>query len=197
VSKPKVLIVGYENGFRGFYEDYGFQVVNNPLEADLYQFTGGEDVTPELYNCLNTHSYNNLNRDLIEAGYFTVGRRLNKPMVGVCRGGQFLNVMCGGAMLQHVSGHTSSHPIKTTGGTHEIMATSTHHQMMIPSNRAKLLAWANIVHPRDDSDMDNDPEVLFYEQERCLCFQPHPEYRKFKELEEYFFELVNGLLLRR
>lgn len=37
-------------------------------------------------------------------------------MVGICRGAQFLNVMAGGKMIQHVEGHAIH-------GTHEIVVT--------------------------------------------------------------------------
>ena len=185
MDSRKVYIVGHDNGFESFYRDYGWVMTNDPCSADLLQFTGGEDVTPAIYNCPNTNSYYNWKRDLEEAGYFAIARRLNIPMVGVCRGGQFLNVMCGGAMHQHVEGHSQSHEIHTANGS--MMATSTHHQMMCPSDRAKLLAWGSII--------GVDPEVVYYEQERCLCFQPHPEYRRYKDLEEYFFGLIDNLLL--
>jgi gamma-glutamyl-gamma-aminobutyrate hydrolase PuuD len=188
VSKPKVYIVGRENGFQEFYEQNGFDVTGKEFNADLFQFTGGEDVTPEIYGEENIASYNNLNRDLYEAGYFALARRLDKPMVGVCRGGQFLNVMCGGWMDQDVPGHTRDHKIITATGS--LMATSTHHQMMRPGAGANLLAWADIVG-------ELDTEVLFYEHYRCLCFQPHPEYRRFPELEKYYFGLIHNLLLNR
>src|SRR3546814_3238996 len=42
---------------------------------------------------------------LFRSGYFAIARRMHKPMAGICRGGQFLNVMCGGSMIQHVEGH--------------------------------------------------------------------------------------------
>lgn len=190
MEKSKVHIVGGGRDFVKFYEDHGFSITPNPFEADLFQFTGGEDVTPEIYNETNTHSHNNLGRDLEEMGYFHLAKRLNKPMVGVCRGGQFLNVMCGGQMIQHVHGHTQSHLIYMNGGQNSMMATSTHHQMMIPGENGLLLAWGTIVG-------EHDTEVVFYEHDRCLCFQPHPEYRSFPELEEYFFGLVNNLLLNR
>lgn len=192
----KVFVVGGSREWFEWFIEHGYNVVHNIFDADLVQFTGGEDVTPAIYGEKNTHSYNNVNRDLLEAGYFALARRLNKPMVGICRGGQFLNVMCGGHMIQHVKGHTNNHKITAVvddevfGALMELDATSTHHQMMQPTQFGQLLAWAKIVH---DGEKEVDPEVVYYEEEKCLCFQPHPEYRVFKELENYYFGLINSL----
>lgn len=201
MTNRKVYIVGNEDGFKDFFEEYGFQVTKDVFEADLLQFTGGEDVTPEIYGEANTQSYNNTDRDLIEMGFYALALRLNKPMVGVCRGGQFLNVMCGGKMIQNVHGHTKNHEIITKDGE-VLMATSTHHQMMIPDEfHGEVWAWANIVHktadPYHPGFEEYDSEVIFYDDQRCLCFQPHPEYRRYERLEKYYFELIDQLLLWR
>src|SRR5574337_2129865 len=99
----KMYVVG--GGHKQVFTDMGFKVVDNPLKADIFQFMGGEDVSPELYNEPNTHSYSNIHRDIEEMGYLTLAIKFGKPCVGICRGGQFLNVMCGGKMIQDISGH--------------------------------------------------------------------------------------------
>lgn len=192
----KVFVVGGSHGLEDWFHKNGFDTTCHPFEADLFQFMGGADVTPAIYGEENTHSYNDFARDLHEAGYFALAHRINKPMVGICRGGQFLNVMCGGHMLQHVEGHTRNHKItaavddKVFGALMELDATSTHHQMMQPTMYGQLLAWATIVH---DGEKEVDPEVVYYAEEQCLCFQPHPEYGTFDGLEKYYFGLINSL----
>ena len=121
--------------------------------------------------------------------------------IGVCRGGQFLNVMNGGTMWQHVSGHTGTHKIvDVTGLTDgkEINVTSTHHQMMIPSESSpgEILAYADDLSSNHQTDSKRihdgiDVEVIYYERTKSLCFQPHPEYPYApKECTKYFFDLV-------
>lgn len=194
----KVFIVGGGSQYADMFRARGWEVMDwtnptNILDCDLVQFTGGEDVTPELYNQRNTRSHFNLNRDIKEAGVFAVALRIHKPMAGICRGGQFLNVMCGGEMIQHVDGHATgkTHKIARVGWLgkkyDEIEVTSTHHQMMIPGEEASILAVAGIT-------SDCDYEVLFYEESKVLCFQPHPEFGGYEECTNYYFELLKDYL---
>lgn len=184
----KVFILGGGQYIRMFIER-GWVVTSDFFKADLIQFTGGADVTPEIYGEVNTASGNDLSRDLLEAGYFGLAQRMNKPMAGICRGGQFLNVMCGGSMKQHVEGHATgmNHLVEDTGTHKTITVTSTHHQMMVPSSDAVLVAFASIVGKED-------AEVLYYYKQRALCFQPHPEFTNVKGCTDYYFELLHDYL---
>jgi hypothetical protein len=120
------------------------------------------------------------------------------PMVGICRGGQFLNVMNGGRMFQDVNNHAIGHMHKATILESGVVVdvTSTHHQMMRP-NRDKGIVlmeanpklatkkeymayneggaqpdgWAVYNAPEED-----DIESVFYPDTLSLCYQPHPEW---------------------
>jgi hypothetical protein len=120
-----------------------------------------------------------------------------------------LNVMCGGWMWQDVDKHMLH-------GTHAVIdnmtgevwqATSTHHQMMRPAQHAKVLAVAGESHYKESMDRNghvnikmfnplsnSDPEVVFYPIERCLCFQPHPEYEGFSSLQKIYFDYIEDYL---
>ena len=126
-------------------------------DADLVVFTGGEDIGT------------NKVRDAYEELVFTISHSLGVPMLGICRGAQFLHVMNGGRLHQHVEGHLGGHVIHTRDGK-KVPVTSTHHQMMDLENAEehKLLAWASIVG-------DTDPEVVYYRNTNSLCVQFHPE----------------------
>lgn len=193
----KVFIIGGGLAYQRMFVARGWEVVNDPISADLIQFTGGEDVTPEIYGEKNTHSGNSLRRDLQEAGYFAIAKRMNKFMAGICRGGQFLNVMCGGKMEQHIEGHAIH-------GTHEVnvfdskelytSVTSTHHQGMLPYIEKDYYAsqfMGGIVLARAP---DNVVEVIYYEYDKVLCFQPHPEFDGYKKCTDYYFELLEDYL---
>jgi gamma-glutamyl-gamma-aminobutyrate hydrolase PuuD len=166
------------------FQDRGWEVmpvtIENIQNADLVQFTGGSDVTPALYGEKNTASDNSEPRDLMEIGVFGVAMAENIPMAGICRGGQFLNVMCGGKMHQHVDGHATGkmHGIITIDGD-VISVTSTHHQMMIPGDNAVVLATAKIVG-------DEDTEIVYYPNDSVFCFQPHPEFSNGSCQDLYF-----------
>lgn len=105
-------------------------------EADLVIFTGGADVSPSFYGqSENNKTSTSILRDIKEYHYFKKCLNKNIPMIGVCRGAQFLCVMSGGSLIQHVEGHSGRHSMELSydpfgKGTTEITVTSTHHQMM-------------------------------------------------------------------
>jgi len=186
----KVFIVGGGTAYAQMFIKHGWEVIGSIFDADLVQFTGGEDVTPIIYGEENTNSYNNFDRDLREAGYFAIAQRMDKPMAGICRGGQFLNVMCGGSMIQHVEGHAihGTHPLVFMEDVHEdtptTNVTSTHHQAMVSADPDAIL----------DKSPDDITEVIHYTTEKVLCFQPHPEFTGYKECTDYYFELLDRCL---
>jgi len=104
-------------------------------------------------------------------------------MAGICRGGQFLNVMNGGSMWQHVNNHIGNHMAFEVLTQKEIIVTSTHHQMMVPTDEALVLMTASRATVRQGGgkaellgERDDDVEAIYYPKTECLCFQPHPEY---------------------
>ena len=121
-------------------------------------------------------------------------------MVGICRGAQFLNVMGGGRMYQHVEGHCRNHLITDLETGKEVYVSSTHHQMMMPSPGAILVATAAIGGSREWMEdgiltkdvSDKDIEVVFYENIQALCVQFHPEFtgESCNGMFNYFGELL-------
>ena len=61
----KVYIVGRSRSYASWISGE-FELVQNIKEANLAIFTGGEDVSPELYGDTNVSSYDNPSRDLRE-----------------------------------------------------------------------------------------------------------------------------------
>ena len=94
---------------------------------DAVQFTGGADVTPELYGAPNIASHNDVTRDLNEVRIFMESKRRLLPCFGICRGSQFLRVMAGGRLVQDIEGHGRDHRAQCVNGE-EFRVTSTHHQ---------------------------------------------------------------------
>lgn len=190
----KVFIVDTGAQYEQMFKARGWEVTRDLLAADLVQFTGGADVSPYLYGEeKHPTTYNDPRRDLVESGYYQVSLLLKKPMAGICRGGQFLNVMNYGKMFQNVNGHAIS-------GTHEAevvyrtdgkgegieepfiyQVTSTHHQMMRPHADGKVLLIAERATRLETDTLvfegsGEDCEAVFYEKTKSLCFQPHPEF---------------------
>ena len=194
-----VRIIDGDINYRRMFQSFGFDVIeeDNDLDPDLVCFTGGEDVSPELYgDKKHQYTYSNPHRDAREIDLFE--QYLDIPKVGICRGGQFLNVMNGGRMYQHVQNHTRNHMLIDSGTGLRIPVTSTHHQMFMPHENAIIIATAQELGRREwydrqraNEDVSNmDYEVLFYEDTNSLCFQPHPEFPGYKEMTTYFRNLL-------
>lgn len=100
--------------------------------------SGGGDVDPVLYGQPPLSHRLSLDpiRDAEELGLLRAFCALRKPVLGICRGIQLINVAFGGTLLQEVAGHDGiPHPVTTVAGTHTAHLTggffkvcSYHHQ---------------------------------------------------------------------
>lgn len=205
--KKNVFIVNGSSAYKALFLDLGYNIVDNIIEATLVCFTGGADVSPSMYGA-KEHVLTSTNpvRDMKEQLVFENAREIGIPMVGICRGAQFLNVMSGGEMYQHVTNHVGSHYLvdNITGET--VYVSSTHHQMMKPSGAGLLVGSSRLggerewyegqVYHRDVSKEDS--EVVYYGNTNCLCFQPHPEFDggEYTEMRVYFNSLLNRYLVK-
>ena len=199
----KVYVVGYDYlVMQMFHLHSDYEVVQEAREADLIVFTGGSDVSPGLYGeKAHATTYSDPNRDRIETSIFTKNR--TTPKVGMCRGAQFLNVMNGGRLWQHVERHAlrGKHGLTRLDVDNRhaktYYVTSTHHQMMRPTDEAIVLAkanWVDNVETVGEQAVISGIEVVFYSETNSLCFQPHPEYDMKGETYELFFEYINKFL---
>jgi anthranilate/para-aminobenzoate synthase component II len=193
--------------YRQLFLRAGWNVVSDIEKANLICFTGGADVSPYLYGePPHNTTHNDAVRDRKEESVFRWALARKIPMVGICRGGQFLNVMSGGKMYQNVDMHGMVHDLLDRESRQHILVTSTHHQMMRPQGKYQLLGvsyqsgdrefFTNEIFAKEVSKEDN--EVVYYPDTNCLCFQPHPEmYLEdglFDPMRTYFFNLIENYL---
>jgi gamma-glutamyl-gamma-aminobutyrate hydrolase PuuD len=215
-DRPSVWIVGGGFEYIRLMYNLGYDGAKNLDDADIVLFIGGEDVNPELYGevCMPKTHFNR-DRDEKEKAIYEEALKRQLPMVGICRGGQFLNVMNGGRMWQHVTNHCGNHvmrievpPFNEGNKRRTIEVTSTHHQMMIPTDEALVLATANVAYEKispglervgkNENDPDPDVEVVFYDDTNCLCFQPHPEMRRAPaDCVDFFEECMQNYIIPR
>lgn len=204
---PKVFIVGMDGTVAAMFQQAGWEVVDTYTAADLVQFTGGADVSPHLYGEKNVASYTAPRRDEEEIAIFNAVRALEIPMAGICRGGQFLNVMCGGKLWQDVDNHAVGRghlaTISLDGEETNILVSSTHHQMFRRNvETSQLIGWAHQSTQKlsDQYQLQAGPEeideeVVYYGAEKCLCFQPHPEYFEInQDCPKLYFRLLKKIL---
>lgn len=205
IDMKTVYIEHTSAAYGALFRSLGFNVTSVFAEADLVCFTGGEDVSPELYGDVkHPYTHNNAYRDEKESKIFKACKELGIPMVGICRGGQFLNVMSGGRMYQHVDRHGGDHEIIDSETGETILVSSTHHQMMMMGSEGHLVASSNLLGKREwyDNEVfkrdvsDIDIEVVYYHNTKCLCFQPHPEFtdERYTRMRSYFHECIQQYL---
>ena len=202
----EVSIIGGNYQYDQLFYNVDHRVVSEALyyRADLVVFTGGEDVSPSFYGQGIGHkTQSNITRDREEAKIFNVCKEMMLPMVGICRGGQFLNVMNKGKMLQHVEGHGKAHMVQDIFDDW-YLCSSTHHQMMVRHPSGLQVAWANegcyksafIDGEYKEVDEITDTEVIFYKDTESLCFQPHPEFpaQEYENMREKFFFYIEEFI---
>lgn len=193
------------------FMDYERYVPVDTIEkADIVLFTGGEDVDPELYGeepNPEANVYFDTRRDELDIEAFSIACGSAKMLIGICRGAQFLHVMNGGKLWQHVDNHTRSHMVYDVETGQRFFCSSTHHQQMLwtddlSSEGAELVGRADpVLSLRKFGEKsktlfaynapDVDTEVVFWGGAMpTLCFQPHPEHYYPDECRKYFFQLL-------
>lgn len=186
----------------GGYDNYASwmqgTVCHHLAEADLVVFTGGADISPNLYHdqahpatCCNS------SRDREEIEQFDYAQLLGKPIVGICRGAQLMCALAGGKLIQH---QENNHPHKMFTNEPgnplrkniEITVGGDHHQAQYPWG-LPLEDWDLYGYSRGASRFhysgggyemisDHDAsaivevEIAYYRKINALAIQSHPEW---------------------
>ncbi len=173
------------------YTDNPSEIISMVKEVDGICFTGGIDVDPKRYfeEKLSWCGETDDKRDLFELGVFFAATQENKPILGICRGMQLINVALGGTLYQDIPteyaskmNHAQKEPkfehshevnvIKDTPlyyliGEERIKANSFHHQSI-----KKLGEGLETMATADDGII----EAVYAPNYRYLrAFQWHPE----------------------
>jgi putative glutamine amidotransferase len=203
--KRKIYVVG---GSWNYAQWMDGEITGALKDADLVVFTGGTDINSKLYD-RKPNSNNDLPddlRDSVEKEAFSEALSLGKPMVGICRGSQFLCAMAGGILVQHQQ-HPSSHYVVTSDGR-SVHVSSDHHQrqypFVLPPDEFIVKSWANRLSPfslgEDGDDMSGQVEVedVYYPKIKALGIQSHPEWLYPSQSQEDYDSIVyhRGLLKR-
>ena len=181
--KRKIYVVGEATNYMNWMQG---ELVEDMKDANLVLFTGGEDVSPELYNSPKHHTTScSPMRDMHEVKEYNKAKALNKPCCGICRGAQFLCVMSGGKLIQHQEHPGQKHDLHTKDGK-TIRVTSSHHQAQLPFNLPQeeytILGWTEnlLAFHKDGNNDEVNPEVecedVMYHKANNLGIQSHPEW---------------------
>ena len=170
---------------------------------DGFLFSGGVDVDPVYYG--EEKQFDSVeidsHRDAFEKGLFEAIYPTGKPIFGICRGIQSINVWMGGALYQHMDGHRQTDPADIP--THEInivegsllhklcgktsvMVNTFHHEAV------KTLAPALTV---DAMSPDGYIEAVHEEGHRFLfAIQSHPEFYYKKEGDDHSLSIFTAFI---
>jgi hypothetical protein len=197
VRIPKsVFVVGNDTDTCQLFYKEQWNITTEIKKADMVVFTGGPDIDPHLYGQKaipeNGSTDGSRRRDEAEVKCY---KNLSKDQlkIGICRGGQLLNVLNGGSMYQDVDNHECANRNHRIFLSHEPSGhrwvNSYHHQMMIPNFEDKSMEVLGISDESEvkkydkgyikrDADLSDNPdyEIIWYGDTNCFCFQPHPEW---------------------
>ena len=176
-----------EKDYVEFFEELGFEItpVSNfqkiNFSADFLILTGGGSINAEQPE-----------RDKVEEKLFKEALHQNKPIIGICRGMQYINILLGGdlskkAALKIARPNNLDHKVVADGK--EVMVNNFHDDVIFSNQLSQSLEVLA-------KDEDNDTIEAFYSKEkRILGIQWHPE-RTFRHAEgkEYSRKLIKDFL---
>lgn len=217
-TKRKLLVldsVGYARPFEAMFDELIIpktteELMNGIKACTTILFTGGEDVSPHLYGeiCGSRTSANPL-RDRFEQMVWKLGQEQEKSFLGICRGLQFIHVMCGGKLIQDTTSHAGSSHLIHDIWNNRCLMTSVHHQMVRPETVENnvVVAWSSArlsqryhngddkdIYPEEALDAFKEPEIVWYPKYKAIGFQGHPEMSDNIKMHAYCRSLVDFYL---
>lgn len=148
----KLFLLGDENNFTNYINAFsalGAEVVASRDDSQAHECSalilpGGGDVNPILYGAEMNGSYKPDDaRDNAEMRVIARFLAIDRPILGICRGLQILNVAFGGTLKQHIEGHnqlpqridrthmtTADDPFLTSLYGEKFSVNSAHHQVI-------------------------------------------------------------------
>ena len=158
--------------------------------CDGFLITGGSDIDPKYYNEENTGLSKKVypKLDLLDKAIVEHAKENNKPLLGICRGHQAINVFLGGSLHQHIDNHEdlkSDHIVETIKNKllnfkDSINVNSYHHQAVKDlAPGLELIA----------SFADGTIEAFIHNELPITGIQWHPEILASSEESKLIFDL--------
>ena len=158
--------------------------------CDGFLLTGGQDVAPELYGTKDATGtvVPSAERDKLETLLLTKALQADKPILGICRGLQFINAFLGGTLWQDLPSQHPSDIVHRQGKPYGIPT----HKVLLSGDLQRLLGKdtleVNTLHHQAIKDLGKDLipmaespdgliEAVKMAGKRFVCaVQWHPEY---------------------
>ncbi len=149
--------------------------------CDGFLLPGGNDIDPIFYKEENIASQvDTLETDILDKQIIEYAKNNKKPLLGICRGHQSINVFMGGSLNQDIKNHQNKNHLLTIKDIdfsnfmqrNQFISNSYHHQSIKKlAPNFKVLAISE----------DNTIEMIEHETLPIIGIQFHPEI--FKELD--------------
>ncbi|HHU28376.1 TPA: type 1 glutamine amidotransferase [bacterium] len=193
------------NTYIKYFETKNFLVSILPLHPsnelldkfDGFLIPGGYDIHPFYYNqSINDKTVlSGINIDQTDLMIIEYAQSNKKPLLGICRGLQIINVYFKGTLNQDINNHKLDnelmlHPIHITNGRvfnykkEKEVVNSSHHQSI-----AKLGENLNVVATSSDGTI----EIIEHNQLPILAVQFHPELMENSEIANYILDVFSLL----
>lgn len=161
--------------------------------CDALCITGGYDAMPVLNNstsCIQSTYYNN-STDFIDWYAIDTFVKMNKPIIGICRGIQMINLYFKGSLYNHKEKHSKldKHSVIFQKDTlfnqlnfEDTIVNSYHHQSI-----DKLGNGLNIAAKSEDGII----EAIINVDKKIIAVQWHPELMKYDPIIPFFYFWCN------
>jgi putative glutamine amidotransferase len=145
--------------------------------CDCFLLTGGHDIDPKYYNEENNGKSLNVNHalDKLDRQIAEHAARTKKPLLGICRGHQAINIFLGGSLFQDIgdthsdikSGHAVyAEPNRLLPFAQKIMVNSYHHQAI-----DRVAPEFDVIARAEDGTI----EAIIHQSLPIIGIQWHPE----------------------
>lgn len=151
---------------------YPYNIAHACARCDGFLIPGGADANPNLYKEENYSSHDIVDEidelDLKVIEYATLN---HKPLMGICRGLQMINIFFGGTLKQHILNHTETiHKVMLVEQFLDFplleITNSFHHQAVkLLGSRLKGIYYS----------IDGEVECFVHEKHPIIAVQFHPE----------------------
>ena len=173
---------------------------------DGYMFCGGGDVDPALYGEIKEERTANICsiRDRCELEVFEKVYKAGKPILGICRGLQIMNVALGGSLYQHIEGHRQADEPRSIHEQAVLVEKDSFLMDIIEENKIFVNTYHHQAIKKLSSELTTDAfaedgviEAVHAKDKRfCLGVQWHPEnfYRLEKSASKIFESFVKACI---
>lgn len=162
--------------------------------CDGFLITGGVDILPKFFNQENNGSDNEGNEemDLLDKVVVEYASKKKKPMLGICRGHQAINIFMGGDLIQDIgTSHSNTrHEVKTVPNRlidfpEVIEVNSYHHQVLDKIAKGFTpICWS----------AEGYCEGMIHDTLPIMSFQFHPERMQDEEVGKLIFETFKDMV---